>query len=100
MKKILYSLLILILCAFSFTAFSQENVLRLPENLNSVEAGAFYGDKAISEVIVPVGVRSIGERAFAYTGLTRITIPASVSHIADNAFEGVSAFTVYVEEES
>ena len=60
----------------------------LPANLTRIEDEAFMGiDAAI--VTVPGKVRSIGGRAFAQSwNLRQIAIPASVTSIADDAFEG------------
>ncbi len=60
----------------------------LPSGLTAIEEEAFMGFAA--EVVqVPASVRSIGSLAFAYnTNLRQIYIPATVTSIADNAFEG------------
>lgn len=49
-----------------------------------------------SDVVVPEGIREIGEQAFAFTGrlvLTSILLPAGVRRIGDGAFSGCSALT-------
>lgn len=67
---------------------SELSLLKLPENLRSIEAEAFMGG-AFEGVIIPDGCRSIGARAFAGCDkLVYIFIPASVTTIAEDAFEG------------
>lgn len=56
--------------------------------LEKIEAGAFAGTDVV-QVVCPDGLMEIGSRAFANCmRLRRITIPASVSLIADDAFKG------------
>lgn len=52
------------------------------------------GSSCIGAVVIPVGVTSIGESAFALaTSLTSITIPAGVTSIGESAFEGATLLT-------
>lgn len=45
-------------------------------------------------VVIPDGVRSIGERTFAYcSSLTSVTIPDSITIIGSSAFEGCTGLT-------
>ena len=60
----------------------------LPATLKVLDEEAFYGIGA-ELVILPDGAVSIGERAFSQCpNLAEIHIPASVTMIADQAFEG------------
>ena len=77
-----------------------ESTLMLPSSLCCVEEEAFYGNGAISEVVLPEGILEIGKRAFANSGIKRINLPESLSFIADDAFDGcnlerVTAFGDY-----
>ncbi len=74
------------------SAFAE--TVTLPAGLVNVEEQAFYGDSSLTEVIIPSGTETIGELAFAYSGLKRIVFPRSVYSIADNAFEGVTGLTI------
>jgi len=42
---------------------------------------------------IPLGVTSIGDMAFSWSGLTSLTIPSSVTSIGNNAFDGCSGLT-------
>lgn len=57
-----------------------ETVL-LPNTLTYIDEGAFLGS-GISKIVIPEGVRSIGESAFeGCSNLTSIVLPASIRHI-------------------
>lgn len=59
----------------------------IPNDILSIEYGAFAGCKEISSINIPSGVKSIGENAFQYcTKLTDITISDSVESIGGAAF--------------
>ena len=53
----------------------------------------------MSKVSPPTGskITSIGYQTFRSTGITTITMPASVTSIATNAFTYSSTFTMYIE---
>ena len=59
--------------------------LTLPENLTDIGAYAFSGCTALQNVTLPEKLATIAERAFDYTGLTAIHIPASVTMIGQRA---------------
>lgn len=68
-----------------------ESVFRLPANLTEIKAEAFMNDNKIKEIILGNKVKTIGSKAFAnMTVLEYITIPDSVTSIADDAFSGSS----------
>ena len=53
----------------------------------------FNGDALSGDVVIPEGVVKIPSHAFAYncTGITGLTLPASLTTIADNAFSSLSS---------
>lgn len=68
--------------------------LKLPEFLKEIGEEAFAGCSEES-VIVPDGCETIGARAFADSAnLRTITIPASVTSIAADAFDGCTDLTI------
>ncbi|MBR4441842.1 MAG: leucine-rich repeat domain-containing protein, partial [Clostridia bacterium] len=68
--------------------------LVLPAGLTAIEAEAFCGIAADS-VVIPEGCTTIGSRAFAdCADLIEIVIPASVTSIADDAFDGSDNLTI------
>lgn len=72
----------------------------LPEGLTDTGAGTFAACSHLMEIELPEGLQIIGQNAFAGTGLTMITVPASVSEIGycalgyDENLEPVSDFMI------
>lgn len=63
--------------------------LDLPKVLNEIEDEAFEGSIGFGEVIIPNGTVKIGSKAFANCSrLVFISIPESVTEIADDALDG------------
>ncbi|MDE7464355.1 MAG: leucine-rich repeat domain-containing protein, partial [Clostridiales bacterium] len=58
----------------------------LPSSVLRIKSCAFYGCSKLSVVSVPIGVTSIGDGAFAQSGLTSVTVPDSVTSIGSGAF--------------
>ena len=56
------------------------------DDVTSIGSSAFYQCSNLSSVTIGTGVTSIGEGAFAWSGLTAIDIPNSVTSIGDYAF--------------
>ena len=66
----------------------QRSVLTLPASLTEIGEEAFIGISA-NVVIAPVGLKTIGPRAFAdCPALKEVRLPDTVTHIADDAFAG------------
>ncbi len=72
------------------------NELQLPESLEVIEAKAFYRNTSLNNVIIPEGTLRIDTHAFAYSSLTEIELPASLTFIAEDAFEGCGDFLAVV----
>lgn len=53
---------------------------------NSIAYKAFYQDASLLSFTFPGGIKSIGELAFARSGLTAVQIPAGVERIGNGAF--------------
>ena len=71
----------------SIPAIKTLSVLRLPSGLLSIGEEAFAASLC-QAVIIPAGCTTIESKAFAgCTQLVYVYIPASVTHIADDAFE-------------
>ena len=72
-------------------------VVVLPAELNGnqvkdIDARAFAGLEGLAEVVLPEGLRGIGEEAFAgCTGLRRVVVPSSVHGVGAGAFAGCTA---------
>ena len=84
LKGIVIALSIMLACNSSCLA----TALTVPKHVVSIEDEAFAGNAAITELIVSEGTVAIGQRAFAASGLTEITLPSTLTSIADDAFDG------------
>lgn len=69
--------------------------LAMEDGVTAIGAGAFQNCAGLKELTIPASVKSIGENAFAGTGLTSLVIPAksetalsAVSGIADICLSG------------
>ena len=83
-------------CFLCIQTSSFADSVTLPSGLIEIKEEAFYQDISITEVTVPDGARTIGPRAFAYSGLQKIFLPESIETIDPTAFDGVPAdFTIY-----
>jgi hypothetical protein len=64
---------------------SAANVI-IPDGVSSIGNDAFAGNSALAGVTIPRGVTSIGRGAFLSTGLTQVIIPDGVLRIHGDAF--------------
>lgn len=93
--------LMCILLVFTGFAYAEATaVLTLPSALKVIREEAFYQASSVKKVIIPEGATEIGPRAFAQSTLQEITIPGSVTSIADDAFEGCGNLIATVENNS
>ena len=90
-----------------YYAFRNTNISisALPSGLREIGPYAFANCKNITEMILPEGLEKIEARAFMNSGLTKITIPDSVTSISDDGIfasctiseirlpEGLTGFT-------
>lgn len=86
-------------CVFTIIVHSDKQMI-LSEMLRTVDEEAFMNDP-VQEVIIPEGMVSIGERAFAEcAALAIVHMPDSIEFIADNAFEGCENVTFICSSEN
>ena len=78
----------------TFTNCSALTEVILPQNLLSVGAYAFKGCSSLPTVVIPESVLAIGDCAFYIcTSLSSITIPKNVTSIGSDAFRECSSLT-------
>ena len=76
-----------------------EMVVAMGENVTSIGADAFNGCDKLTSITLPSTLKVINGYAFAGTGLTGITIPASVDSIGERGFGSCGSLTsVYLED--
>lgn len=78
---------------YAFTDCSSLSSVLLPDSLYEIAGAAFSRCKALSEITLPKNLGMIGQYAFIDTGLSKITVPDSVTEI------GYSAFGYYLDSE-
>lgn len=70
--------------------------VKLPASTFYVDDEAFVGNSTIQSLVAPDGLQVIGTRAFAdCANLKCITLPDSVSHIAEDAFENTPDVVIF-----
>ena len=75
------------------------SVLQLPVSIKEIGTEAFI-NIICQAIIIPNGCSAIGEKAFAENdNLIYVHIPASVTEIAYNAFEGCDNVTIFRDED-
>lgn len=66
-----------------------EGVVRIPEYVQIVSGGAFYGNTKVTEIYLPESVRYIGAAAFkGCRNLRRVWLPSGVKHLEAEVFSG------------
>lgn len=71
----------------------------LPSGLKSIGKAAFAGCSALTSVVFPAQLDSIADLAFAScAALESVTLPGSVSHVGTGAFMRCSSLTSFVVE--
>ena len=74
--------------------WGKENIVNVPQGVESIGDEAFYDCSALTSITLPQGVESIGNSAFSYCeALTSITLPQGVKCIGDWAFSYCQALT-------
>lgn len=70
--------------------------LVIGDGVKSIMEDAFAQEKYLTSVKLPSSIESIGDNAFAYTGLTELTIPYKVDYLSGRMFYGspISEFKV------
>ena len=74
--------------------WGKENVVNVPQGVESIGKEAFYECQALTSITLPQGVKSIGNEAFVWCqALTSITLSQGVKSIGDEAFKSCEALT-------
>ena len=85
-KKALLCVLLMAVLFVLPTVFASADTLVVSAEKKSVGADAFRGDKTLGSVVLEEGITSVGSGAFADSSLREITLPSSLTYIAENAF--------------
>ena len=95
-KKLL--ILLLALLIFALPAIAE---VSLPASLTTIESSAFDGDSSLKgRVTLPSGVKTVGSRAFAGTGLHALVLPSGCQTVDGSVLAGTQAAYLYLEGSS
>ena len=100
MRKTVVSIFVLTLllsATFCISAFA--DTVTLPASLSELGEAAFQNDSSLDTVIVPNGVREIKALTFAGSSIKEIHLPATVTTIADSAFDYCYYTVFYVNNQ-
>ena len=75
-----------------FYATSYKNIV-LPSTVTSIGSEAFRSSRRLSSITLPESLQTIGEHAFAQTGLTSIEIPDAVTWMGHSMVQECGALT-------
>ncbi|WP_444665414.1 leucine-rich repeat protein [Cellulomonas sp. CW35] len=71
----------------------------IPSSVETIEGNGYYGAfarNALTHVVIPAGVRSVGDGAFASNALRDVVIPTTVTTLGDMAFSNNALVDVFV----
>lgn len=71
---------------FTFSSCTSLTDVKLPANLSIIHDAVFFECKALKNIDFPSSLYEIGQAAFCSTGITSVTIPATVTSIDYSAF--------------
>lgn len=74
---------------YAFASCVQLPEISFPSSLKRIEHHAFCNDKKLQNVEFSEGLAYIGDQAFAYTIITRIDLPLTISWLGDKLFHRV-----------
>ena len=80
---ILFSILLLLFPVSSFAA-----TFTLPSSVTTIETESFSNTTSVDEIIVPEGTKRIDSHAFSGSSVRRLTLPSTITYIADDALDG------------
>ena len=92
--------LLLALCCLLGAAMAESGRVVLPASLTTVGEEAFIGCSSVQEIVLEEGITAIKSRAFTGIGAQEITLPRSLTDIADDAFPKDCGATFYAAKGS
>ena len=75
---------------------SLAEVKNFPADIEAIPIGIFQGDVALTSFTIPEGIKELKDRCFSDTGITDITVPASVTTLGNGILGGVNTSEVTV----
>ena len=84
---------ITIIGAGAFHGCRHMTSMAIPESVKNIEDDAFTCCYSLAEIQLPANLESLGRWAFLATPIKSITLPASLTYIGTQAFDGCSQLT-------
>ena len=78
-----------------FAHCSSLEAVTIPSTIKTIEANVFENCFSLTEIIIPENITSIGDFAFACTGISSITFQGDVPAMSDSSFNYVTADAYY-----
>lgn len=75
---------------------SLAEVKNFPADIEAIPLGIFQGDVALTSFTIPEGIKELKDRCFSDTGITDVTVPASVTTLGNGILGGVNTSEVTV----
>ncbi len=79
---------------YAFASCVSLEEVSFPSSLVRIEERAFSNDKLLKNIQFQEGLAYIGDQAFAYTSITRISLPLTISYLGDKLFHRVREIPV------
>ena len=79
---------------YAFASCVSLEEIGFPSSLVRIEERAFSNNKLLKNVQFQEGLAYIGDQAFAYTSITRISLPLTISYLGDKLFHRVREIPV------
>ena len=76
-----------------------DGIYTFPNNTSVISQLSFYNNTSVSKAVLPEGIAKIESLSFAYSSLTEINLPDSLTEIAEDAFEGCSLLKKVIAQE-
>ena len=95
MKKITFSLFLLLSLTFLSLLPNALAEFKTPQNTVVIEEEAFMGNTSLSTITLNDGLKRIESNSFSNCDLQEAHLPASVEYIAEDAFDGNNDMILY-----
>jgi hypothetical protein len=76
-----------------FHLFGSIETINLDAKFNNIQNSAFFGTTSLENIVLPVGLTTLGTNVFQNSGLKTVVIPTGITTIPSDTFNGASRLT-------
>ena len=76
-----------------FHLFGSIETINLDAKFNNIQNSAFFGTTLLENIVLPVGLTTLGTNVFQNSGLKTVVIPTGITTIPSDTFNGASRLT-------